>query len=261
MVEIYFNELSLTDKDSLCYETVEKMTDVYKELVKYGITTCRINEKDRKDLFHRLKGLPNEKTIKNFYFSFFRSPYESDAVEEKQEEYYKHSWFYKEQECFGLAIAFILNSLCYSIFDQTWNETYITISKDSQKVNVKHICTEHEVRFHLERWPVKSELELITCNIAEKDKKIVLRDDHGKDKLLQFSKKLVRSPYVIGVINSLPHQSHNRKFIKQIEENGLIQIGLPWTDRGLGLVVQTTGRTKEETEKIADILKGKYGYK
>lgn len=70
MVEIYFNELSLTNMDSLCYETVEKMTGAYKELVKHGITTCRINEKDRNDLFHRLEGLPNEKTIKNFYVSF-----------------------------------------------------------------------------------------------------------------------------------------------------------------------------------------------
>ena len=112
-----------------------------------------------------------------------------DEVEEKQEEYFKHSWFYKEQECFGLAIAFILDSLCYSIFDQTWNETYITISKDSQKVNVKHICTEHEVRFHMKRWPVKSEIELIPCDVSVKDKKIELRDDQGKDKLLQFSKK------------------------------------------------------------------------
>ncbi len=260
-MEIYFNELSLIDKDLLNYETVEKMSEVYKELVKYGVTTCRISEKDNNDLFCLLKRFPNGNTILNFYFSFFRSPYESDEVEKKQEEYCKHSWLYKEKECFGLAIAFILDAICYSLFDEMWNDSYITISKDSQQMKVKHICTERQVRFHMKRLPRESEIQLITCDIPEKDKKIVLRDDHGKDKLLQFSNKLVHSQYVIGVINSLPFQSHNRKFIKKTEENGLIHIVLPWTDNGLGLVVQTTGRTKEETQKIAGILEEKYGYK
>ena len=100
-----------------------------------------------------------------------------------------------------------------------------------------------------------------TCSTSAEDKKIVLRDDHGKDKLLEFSNKLVHSPYVVGVINSLPFQSHNRKFISKIRENGLIDIVLPWTDKGLGLVVQTTGRTRGETEKIADLLQEKYGYR
>lgn len=36
---------------------------------------------------------------------------------------------------------------------------------------------------------------------------------------------------------------------------------MPWTDKGLGLVVQTTGRTRGETEKIADLLQEKYGYR
>lgn len=260
-MEIYFNELSITDKSSISYEAVQIMAGIYRELKRNGITTCRIGEEDSNSLFYLIKKLPNANTIQNFFFSFFKSPYESDEVENKQEEYCEHSWFYKEKECFGLAIAFVLDSLCYSIFDQTWNDAYITIRKDSQQVEVRHVCTEQHVGFHMESLLAESEIELATCSTSAEDKKIVLRDDHGKDKLLEFSNKLVHSPYVVGVINSLPFQSHNRKFISKIRENGLIDIVLPWTDKGLGLVVQTTGRTRGETEKIADLLQEKYGYR
>lgn len=260
-MEIYFNELSIADKSSISYEAVQIMACIYRELKKYGITTCRISEEDSNSLFYLIKKLPNAITIQNFYFSFFKSPYESDEVEENQEEYYRHSWLYEQKECFGMAIAYIMHSLCYSIFDTEWDEAHVTIWKDSERVKVKHICTERHIGFHRERLSGKAGTELIECDIPETEKKIVLRDDHGKDQLMEFSKKLVHSPYVAGVINSLPHQSQNRKFIRKIRENGLIDIVLPWTDKGLGLVVQTTGRTREETEKIADLLREKYGYR
>ena len=40
--------------------------------------------------------------------------------------------------------------------------------------------------------------------------------------------------------------------------NGLIEIVLPHTDKGLGLIVQTTGRNIRETEKIAEIIKNRF---
>ncbi len=91
------------------------------------------------------------------------------------------------------------------------------------------------------------------------DKKISLRDDHGIDVLMDFSKRLIRCPYVVGVINSLPFNSRERKFIKKIREEGLIEIVLPWTDKGYGVVVKTTGRTMKETEMIGRIITEKYG--
>ena len=61
------------------------------------------------------------------------------------------------------------------------------------------------------------------------------------------------------MINSLPFNSHERKFIKRIREEGLIEIVLPWTDKGYGVVVKTTGRTIKETEMIGRIIMEKYG--
>ena len=63
-----------------------------------------------------------------------------------------------------------------------------------------------------------------------------------------------------GVINSLPYNAKQRRFIRKIREDGLIEIVLPWTDEGLGIVVKTTGRTLRETETIAEILEEEYGY-
>ena len=39
-----------------------------------------------------------------------------------------------------------------------------------------------------------------------------------------------------------------------------IEIVLPWTDKGYGIVVKTTGRTIRETQKIAQIIEEEFGY-
>ena len=36
-------------------------------------------------------------------------------------------------------------------------------------------------------------------------------------------------------------------------------IVLPWTDKGYGVVVKTTGRTLRETERIGEIIEERYG--
>jgi len=57
----------------------------------------------------------------------------------------------------------------------------------------------------------------------------------------------------------LPFNSYERKFIRKIREDGLIEIVLPWTDKGYGIVVKTTGRTIKETEMIGKIIMEEYG--
>jgi hypothetical protein len=86
------------------------------------------------------------------------------------------------------------------------------------------------------------------------EKKINLRDDHGKDILKKLADKLVKSPYVIKVVNSLPFNPKNKHFINAIYPDGKVEIILTWTDEGFGLVVQTTGRNRQETKQIADIM-------
>lgn len=259
-MDLFFNELSLNKTDCISHDSIIAIVEVYRELTKYNITTCRIASEDNTRLFQMISNTPNSINVRNFYFSFFRSPYESDQVEKNQEDYYGHSWTYGAESCIGFALAYLLDSACFSIYSQEWNLPLIRFLKDEVPTDTRNICTKEHVKRHITHLRHNSEIELLPCGIPVSDKKIVLRNDHGMDVLEDFSKRLIHCPYLTGVINSLPYNPYERKFIKKICENGLIEIVLPWTDEGYGIVVKTTGRTMLETEKIAKIIEDEYGY-
>lgn len=254
---MFFNELSIEEKESIDGETVLAFAQIYQALRKYDITTCRIDSKDNHKLHQMIQMGSNFLNIRNF--SFFRSPYESEMVEIKQNLYLEHEWSYHGKPCIGFPLAIILNSATLSIYEKTWNEPFIHIMKDGDIDIARNICTKQHIDIHIPQIQSDQEPELIECNLRAEDKEIVLRDDHGIDDLTNFSKRLIRCPYVIKVVNSLPFNSHERKFIRRIRENGLIEIVLPWTDKGYGIVVKTTGRTFRETERIGEIIEEKYG--
>lgn len=259
-MELFFNELSIKNQDTINSCSIISIVNVYKELLKHNITTCRISSDDNNKLFQMINDTPNSINVKNFYFSFFKSPYESESVEKKQTEYYEHNWTYHNEECIGFVLAFLLDSASFSIDSKEWNIPFIEFLKDKNFVKTRNICVREHVNIHIPQIESKNEIELLKCNLQISDKKIVLRNDHGMDVLQEFSKRLIHSPYLIGIINSLPYNPYKRKFIKKIRENGLIEIVLPWTDQGYGIVVKTTGRTIKETEKIAEIIKEEFGY-
>lgn len=259
-MDLFFNELSIKNRDSLDYHSIITIVSVYKELLKYNITTCRIATDDNNKLFQMINDLPNSINVKNFYFAFFKSPYESEMVEKKQDDYYEHTWTYNSENCIGFALAFLLNSASFSIYGSDWIMPFMEMLKDDKINCVKNICVKEHVDIHLSKLQDETEIELITCDIQVSDKKIVLRNDHGMDILEDFSRRLIQSPYLLGVINSLPYNPYERKFIKKVKENGLIEIVLPWTDKGYGIVIKTTGRTFKETKKIAEILEEEFGY-
>ena len=86
-----------------------------------------------------------------------------------------------------------------------------------------------------------------------------MRDDHGKDVLEAFAKRICKSPYVIKVINSLPFNPKERNFINKVYDDGRIEIVLTDTDKGLGMVLQSTGSNHRETLAIAKMLADEYG--
>ncbi|OAB60901.1 CRISPR-associated protein, partial [Leptolyngbya valderiana BDU 20041] len=61
---------------------------------------------------------------------------------------------------------------------------------------------------------------------SPEQKTIKLRDDHGKDKLQDFSKKLCRSPYVKQIVNSLPFNPKQVDPIRRTTEEGLVEFVL-----------------------------------
>ncbi|MFV0501437.1 MAG: hypothetical protein ACK5MH_07620 [Bacteroidales bacterium] len=60
------------------------------------------------------------------------------------------------------------------------------------------------------------------------------------------------------MINSLPFNSACKNFIRKTYPDGKIEIVLTKTDKGLGIIIQTTGRNIRETNRIAEILEEEY---
>ena len=164
----------------------------------------------------------------------------------------------------GLGIVYLYNSIGISFcFDPFWEQTkhrlYVK-GKEAGEYDVVSIshpkhCNDADFIENKDLW---KPIELVEAGITPEKKKINLRDDHGKDKLYAFAQKLCQSPYVVGIVNSIPYNPHETQFIRAIKDNGLIEIVFTDTDKGLGVVLQSTGRNKRETKKIASILQDKY---
>jgi len=257
-MELYFNELSIKDDGEA--GLIKPIQAVYVCLKNYGITTCRIRVEDFATMISSLNktGEVNN-NIYGFLYSFFKSPFESQYVNDIDEDYYSSEWSHDGVNCYGMAVAYLMNSASLSLFDDIWNSPIIPIDRDGEIVQVRNICNEKHCIDHREWLESGTSVVLEKCAISPSDKSINLREDHGKDQLMKFAQRLVNSEYVCAIINSIPFQGNRRRFIKSIKEDGVVEIVLPWTDKGYGLAVKTTGRNKRETARIAELLKEKYG--
>ena len=94
--------------------------------------------------------------------------------------------------------------------------------------------------------------------LAPSEKKIHYRDDHGREILDAFAKRLVANQYVDEVVNSLPWHPECDHFILDVREAGIVNVCLHWHDRGYGLAVQTTARGKLQTQKVAELLERQF---
>ena len=92
------------------------------------------------------------------------------------------------------------------------------------------------------------------CQLDPGQKKIHYRDDHGREVLDAFAKRLVQNVYVESVVNSLPWQPGCDHFIAGVREDGMVNVCLHWHDKGYGLAVQTTARGLPQTMLVADLL-------
>ena len=56
----------------------------------------------------------------------------------------------------------------------------------------------------------------------------------------------------------MPFNNKLDRFIRRTYSDGKIELVLNWTDLGYGIIIQTTGRNKRETDEIGEILKATY---
>ena len=183
-MEVYFNELSLGEDQTVQYQDMIRLKDLYSNLITAGIQTCRISHDQFAEMIKQVKEMPGTKPeIKNFLFAFLRQPYEEENIEERQDEYLAHSWIYMERECYGLALAYIMDSASVSICNSIWSSPVISIERDKEVVGIRNLYDSKTFMFHQDWLEGLHPIELIICPNSPEEKKIKLRDDHGKDVL------------------------------------------------------------------------------
>lgn len=163
----------------------------------------------------------------------------------------------------GLATAYIKKSIGISLLtNQRWSSSQIKLNVQNQEsvitASVRHASTIGHAQAHLLWLESLEPLVLMKSTIEPDDKTIKLRDDHGKATLEQLAQRLMKSEYTLGVINSLPFNPTETHPVRKIYPDGKIEIVMINTDKGLGMIIKTTGRNFRETSAIADILMDKY---
>lgn len=280
-MDLIFNELSTYHKATDIYSAnlmLENLLKTCKASMEFGFTKMRVGH-DFEMLFlaenYRILDWLNSSTVspiyKNLLLGFKRYPYIEDGDEATENKFIRNYYYLNEndnselngKEVEGLAVAFLLNSLSISLAShRIWEKTAIAllekIEEIEKTVNVRHISSDHNLEIHREWIENKRPIVLAKTDILPENKRIKLRDDHGKDILSEFAEKLNRSPYIVETLNSLPFNPRERNFIKQCYPDGKIELVLTWTDEGFGIIIQTTGRNLQETKYIADILQHTY---
>ena len=276
-MDLIFNELSLYHKEENIFKARELMKNLLftcKKAKEYDFNRMRLS-KDFTGYYlaenYSILDWLNDRAVRQDYKTLFlglkRYPFISEKDEDIETLYIESSYYLDEpdikelhmKEAEGLAVAFLYDTFSISCkTNEIWNKTSINLIEkiDDEKtgISVKHISTLEHIEEHKEWIQANKSLELLKSDILPANKIINLRDDHGKDILARFASKLIRLPYVDKVINSLPFNPCEKDFIRKIYPDGKIEIVLTWTDKGYGLIIQTTGRNLTETESIAEII-------
>jgi hypothetical protein len=280
-MDLIFNEISakyLTNSEHDTKKRMQDLLEVCKKAKENGFSHLRVARKLETDFLKNtytiadwLNARSVSPTQKSSFLSYRRFPYIEESDESAETTFIEKSYSLHEadelrfngKEIEGLAVAYIYDTIAVSFpVNEVWQKVYIKlIERDNEierEVKVRHVSLLEHFETHKNFIEAQKELVLQETEISPDNKIIHLRDDHGKDILNDFSKRLINSCYVVKVINSLPYNPKESNFIRKTYPDGKIEIVLIWTTQGYGLIIQTTGRNDRETEKIAQILEENY---
>jgi hypothetical protein len=274
LMELVFNEISLNDKPVNEYHAIsvlENFVRTCSSLKKKGFDKLCVESNFWNSLYFGNIDINNylsrisSQTKKSFLRSFIRKPFiADDFTSVADEKFVENDYFFNNNiRVTGLAYAYLLDTISISLSTEVvWENTEIEIVEESnglrKNLTIKNASKSEHSEYHRCWIEEKKPVQLRMTKIEPANKKINLRDDHGKDILQSFAVKLVKSPYVKSVVNSLPFNPRENSFIRKVFPNGQIEIVLTHTDEGFGMIAQTTGNNLKETIEIGKILEGKY---
>ncbi len=288
-----FNELSvfpLCTNDVEVRTRIETFISLLRRLKKYGFTKLRcehglsdfkltetisISDYSQSAL---VKGNHDNKDRNNalFLFSFVRKPYLND----KEESFFglfdevksclnedDNEWI----DCYGLYIAYLLKSFVVSFDTVTDNPCKLKLIKN--KINNGSIVVDSEKIVSIANISNESQLEndeLIIQTLSEQDinvseagknkaLKFTIPSHHGKKECMKHGKELLKIPYVVDILNSIPFDPSEKQYIHKVHPNGNIEVRLHWTKRGYGLIIATSANDIIEAWRIAKELQRHFG--
>ncbi len=212
-MDLIFNELSLHHKVENIY--------LARNLIKNLITTCKsFNDYDLQHvrvpigfkflyltsdytIQNWLNDTATNRTYKDFLLGRIRHPYIDDRDGVIEHKFISNYYYLNEQEIpelqdnvvEGLAVAFLYNTLVISFNTHNlWTKIQISLKEKTDTsqniVSVRHISSSEHINAHKSWLEDNRPIRLQETDIPIENKKIRLRDDHGKDRLLEFSKKI-----------------------------------------------------------------------
>lgn len=291
MIEICFNELTVSPLCENLTEIEERVNTYVNLLMRiqsyFGSKTKIRYEYGLEDVF-----LTKELSLASFCFAHLqeakwrnkcqlllamsRKPYISNGNENS-------SGFYdyddvavdingKKKNCMGLFCTFLYHSFAVGFAsDSFWTNRFLfaLVLKPKAKGNVAQPCRSENVysisdEKHLEvedfvDWVVANHpIPLHATDLLPTSKNCHLRDDHGNDVIEKYFNRLRNCEYVVRCINSLPWNPTCKKMIRNVSPNGQIEIVLTNTDKGLGLVIETTASNIYQGKAIAKYIEENY---
>ncbi|GAJ07825.1 unnamed protein product, partial [marine sediment metagenome] len=222
-MDLAFNELSafpISNDKTEAYSRVDLFLSTFKRASNFDYNKIRFHlGLDSIELSHNYSlndycSESRNRTKATLLRGLFRHPFIDENSDEENR--YISNYFHLKKgeeliEPYGLAVAYLYSILGIGFYSEPfWHnckfELIITGEKESHDIVFCLSKPEHfnndELKSFIE---YSSPLKLIETEILPDDKSIKLRNDHGKDVLLKFSKRIIHSPYVTEIINSLPY--------------------------------------------------------
>ena len=290
MIEPTFNELTfipLCESDEEVESRLDNFVKLLVKLKSYGIMRIRIEEDYSQiplkdgitlgDIYARDSvSMDSAKRNRAFLLAgTLRQPCVTEDIEDKffggRDDVVKCvcTSITPERDCWGLYVASIMNSFSVG-FAQPWiaaNQEKrcsirIVYKEESKLKETAVLCMTSEDdennKMFVELMSSQKDLPVDENDDAPENKVNKFPQHHGREVCEEYAKQIAKCKYVSKVLNTIDQNSSEKDFIHRIRENGLIEIRMTWTSRGLGIVVATTGKNKAQITWIAKHLESNY---
>lgn len=272
-MDLFFNECTC---DGLTVDTIKEkvvqFANVVKEARKQGFQNVRYNTDMRSvELipgvsFAQYCEQNRKNQVINTLLSLQCYPF---FDKEKEDDYLEADYYVVKidgsiQLVYGLSAAYVYGSCGVGFETADWGNLSYTlqIRKDDKTVHHHVLSFSSIIQFTDERFLKWADKYLPDPILAKSktiplEKSIHLSNHHGKDVLYDFSKRLVKCPYVEEVVCSIERKPKEKSFISSMHDGNMIDLRLIKAD-GLGIMVRTTAENPRQLRAIARILEEKY---